>query len=234
MKVIILISALLGLTVLAFNLQASGLAAKSSGEQTISTAQQSDQRHPAQDTAFMLEQSEQTCPPFCINPVSLGDGVRTVDELDLLKFMETSQRTGSGLIVDARSSSWYQRGTLPGSVNIPYTVFEKPENDVELTRVFEELGAEPRHDVGLVRRMLEHLGLFDGRMKTARWDFSAAKDLVLVCNDPWCGQSPRAIKALLSQGYPAEKLFYYRGGLKTWESLGLSTQVPSGDRLAAN
>jgi len=235
MRYIILISALLGLTILAFNIQASGLTSKSAGEKIISIAQTNDEFGSTQQqkTAFLLEQSEKTCPPYCISQVALGEGVRTVDELDLLKFMETSQGNGSGLIVDTRSASWYQRGTLPGSVNIPYTVFEKPGNDLELARVFEQLGVRPRHDVGLAKRMLETLGLLDGKMKTAHWDFSAARELVLVCNDPWCGQSPRAIKALLSLGYPAEKLNYYRGGLKTWESLGLSTLVPSGDRLAA-
>jgi rhodanese-related sulfurtransferase len=50
---------------------------------------------------------------------------------------------------------------------------------------------------------------------------------LLWCNGPWCGQSPRAIRALISLGYPAEKLYYYRGGMQMWQSLGLTTVLPS-------
>ena len=54
------------------------------------------------------------------------------------------------------------------------------------------------------------------------WDFSEAKSLALYCNGPWCDQSPRAIQGLLKAGYPAEKLFYYRGGMQNWQLLGLT------------
>ena len=46
---------------------------------------------------------------------------------------------------------------------------------------------------------------------------------VLFCNGPQCPQSPRAIRALLDSGYPADRLVYYRGGLHAWLSLGLPT-----------
>jgi len=45
---------------------------------------------------------------------------------------------------------------------------------------------------------------------------------MLWCNGPWCGQSPHAIRGLLDLGYPAEKLYYYRGGMQAWQSLGLT------------
>jgi rhodanese-related sulfurtransferase len=235
MRQLILISAVISLASLAADVQASGLTAGRSGELAIATTNhdQALQRQSLQDISFLPDQPAQACPEFCISPIAFGGDVRTVDELDLLKFMQTSLRNGEGMIIDTRSSGWYQRGTIPGSVNIPYKVFEKPANNVELTRAFEKLGVHPRHDVSLVLRMFERLGLFGGKMKTARWDFTQAKDIALMCNDPWCRQSPRAIKALLSQGYPAEKLYYYRGGLRTWESLGLTMQIPTGDRLAA-
>ena len=54
------------------------------------------------------------------------------------------------------------------------------------------------------------------------WDFSVARTLVLFCNGPWCGQSPSNIKTLLRFGYPANKLKWYRGGMQSWESLGLT------------
>ena len=58
------------------------------------------------------------------------------------------------------------------------------------------------------------------------WDFSAAKDLVIWCNGPACGQSPRAIRGLLELGYPGDKISYYRGGMQMWQLWGLTTVVP--------
>ncbi|MCA1706592.1 MAG: rhodanese-like domain-containing protein [Actinobacteria bacterium] len=44
---------------------------------------------------------------------------------------------------------------------------------------------------------------------------------VFFCNGPQCGQSPRAIRALIEAGQPAETILYYRGGLHDWITLGL-------------
>ena len=81
--------------------------------------------------------------------------------------------------------------------------------------------------------MVESIGLLGGDQKTERWDFTDAKELLIWCNGPWCGQSPRAIKGLLSLGYPAEKLYYYRGGMQMWQSLGLTTILPSDTSVAS-
>lgn len=235
MRQLLIIGVLLALVSLSVDAVASGAVVKTSSEQAISAtshAQESD-RSSQQTITFLPDQSDQACPAFCISPIAFGGDVHTVDELDLLKFMQTSDHGAKGVIVDTRSPGWYQRGTIPGSVNIPYAVFARPATDAELTRVFEKLGVRPRHNVSLVLRMFERLGLFGGKLKTAHWDFTHAKDIALLCNDAWCRQSPRAIKALLSQGYPAKKLYYYRGGLQTWEALGLTIQVPVGDRLAS-
>ena len=70
------------------------------------------------------------------------------------------------------------------------------------------------------------LGLFDADQKTDAWDYSGAKQVVFWCNGPWCGQSPRAIKGLLSHGYPPEKVYYYRGGMQMWKVLGLTVVMP--------
>ena len=70
-------------------------------------------------------------------------------------------------------------------------------------------------------------GIFGGGETTnSPWDFSGAKEVLLWCNGMWCGQSPRAIKGLLALGYPPEKIFYYRGGMQAWQSLGLTVVVP--------
>ncbi|MGD8934623.1 MAG: rhodanese-like domain-containing protein [Gammaproteobacteria bacterium] len=184
-----------------------------------------------QDTSHMIDGSfaktSRPCPPFCVNPLNIADGVATVAELEVIKFMETAMHRGDGVMIDARTPSWHEKGTIPGSVNIPFTVFEKPAGDPELAEVLERLGARERDDVNVVMRSLEKVGLFAGSQKTDTWDFSEAKQLLLWCNGPWCGQSPRAIRALISLGYPAEKLYYYRGGMQMWQSLGLTTVLPS-------
>lgn len=183
-----------------------------------------------QDTNHTIDGSfaktSRPCPPFCVNPLTVAEGVVTVAELELLDFIETLYSHGNGFIIDARTPSWYKKGTIPGSINIPFTVFEKPLDDPELAEVLERLGARERGSVGAAMRMMESMGLFDGDQKTDQWDFSDAKALLLWCNGPWCGQSPRAIHALIKLGYPAEKLYYYRGGMQMWQSLGLTTVTP--------
>ena len=146
--------------------------------------------------------------------------------------METSLYRGDGVLIDARTPSWHKKGTIPGSINIPFTEFEKEADDIELAELFESLGAVERSDVNPILRMVEGIGLLDGDQKTEQWDFSDAKELLLWCNGPWCGQSPRAIRALLKAGYPAEKLYYYRGGMQMWQSLGLTTTTPKDTSVA--
>ncbi|MBE9560504.1 MAG: rhodanese-like domain-containing protein [Proteobacteria bacterium] len=190
-----------------------------------------------QDTSHVIDGSfsktSRPCPPFCINPLSLDDRVKTVAELEVIKFMETSMYRGDGVLIDARTPSWYKKGTIPGSINIPFTVFEKDVSDIELAEALESLGARERDDVNPVIRMVESVGLLDGDQKTDKWDFSNAKELLLWCNGPWCGQSPRAIRGLLAAGYPAEKLYYYRGGMQMWQSLGLTTILPKDTSVAS-
>ena len=191
-----------------------------------------------QDTSHVIEGSflktSRPCPPFCINPISLDKRVTTVAELEVIKFMETSMYRGDGVLIDARTPAWHKKGTIPGSINIPFTAFEKDPNSIELAEVFENLGAVERDEVNPALRMLEGFGLFGGSQKTDKWDFSNAKELLLWCNGPWCGQSPRAIRALLNAGYPAEKLYYYRGGMQMWQSLGLTTIMPKDTNIASN
>lgn len=191
-----------------------------------------------QDTSHVIDGSfsktSRPCPPFCINPLKINDKVNTVAELEVIQFMETTMYRGDGVLVDARTPSWHRKGTIPGSVNIPFTVFEKDIGDIELMEVLESLGAVERDEVSPVLLMAESFGLMGGDQKTESWDFTKAKELLLWCNGPWCGQSPRAIRALLAIGYPAEKLHYYRGGMQMWQSLGLTTVLPKDASVASN
>ena len=148
------------------------------------------------------------CPPFCIQPGTLAPGVETVGELEVLDYL---RRIAAGddsiLVVDSRTPEWVARGTIPGSVNIPWDQLNAGQSDpFTIAEILEEqLGAQNQEGL---------------------WDFSGAKTLVLFCNGMWCGQSPTNIRTLLKYGYPADKLKWYRGGMQDWNILGLTTAVP--------
>jgi len=149
------------------------------------------------------------CPPFCVHPMESAPGVKTIGELDLLDFLNEDVAQGSGLLIDARMPKFYNSETIPGSINIPFVLFTSSAGDI-----LPLLGALPESD-----------GL---------WDFSGAKDLLLWCNGPWCDQSPRAIKALVNEGYPPEKLRYYRGGMQLWKMFGLTTIQPLSNEVGGS
>lgn len=96
------------------------------------------------------------------------------------------------VVVDSRTSDWFMGGTIPGAINMPYTF---------VVDELAQLGCEPD---------------FDG------WDCKEAKPVALFCNGVWCGQSPTAIRNMIKAGYPADRIFYYRGGMQVWRLLGLT------------
>ena len=145
------------------------------------------------------------CPPFCIQPSNLAEGVVTIAELEMLTYLERlSKGDDSIIVIDSRTEDWVKKGTIPGSVNIPWTLL-KPGAGADPFDIAEILESQ----FGAVN--IENL-----------WDFSNAKTLILFCNGMWCGQSPSNIKTLLRFGYPPQKLKWYRGGMQNWENLGLT------------
>ncbi len=144
------------------------------------------------------------CPPFCIQPMNLAPGVETVGELEVLEYLEKMSWNEPVLVIDTRTENWMSKGTIPGSVNIPWI------------RLNLEAGGNPL-EIGLL--LSERFGV---KEEDGLWNYSAAKTLVLFCNGPWCGQSPAAIRTLLRYGYPPGKLKWYRGGMQAWESFGLT------------
>ena len=164
------------------------------------------------------------CPPFCLQPRTPVPGVTSVGELEVLEFMADQVNNGTGVLIDARLPDWHKRGTIPGSVNIPFTVFDHEPDHPTAVRALKYLGGKRRTNVGAVRRAYEEL--VGDESKTELWDFSDAKDVLLWCNGPWCGQSPRAIRALVKLGYPKSKIRYYRGGMQMWKVNGLTTVIP--------
>ncbi len=94
------------------------------------------------------------------------------------------------LLVDMREPEDRANGTIPGSMHIVYT---------EVAGRLNELGCT----------------------KTAgKWDCSKAKKVFAFCNGPVCPQSPTAILAMTREGFPADRIYYYRGGMLDWDALG--------------
>jgi rhodanese-related sulfurtransferase len=149
------------------------------------------------------------CPPFCIQPMTLAPGVETIGELDVLAYLrQMKEGDSSVLVIDSRDDDWPKRtGVIPGAVVIPWDRLFPARNDPEkIADILEER--------------------FGARRDGPLWSFAHAKTLVLYCNGPWCGQSPTNIRTLLTLGYPANKLKWYRGGMQAWKSLGLTTAEP--------
>lgn len=97
-----------------------------------------------------------------------------------------------GKLIDGRTLEWYLDGTIPSAINMPYT---------QMADRLDEIGCTG---------------------SAGKWDCAKAEKVLLFCNGPWCGQSPMAIKAMLREGYPADKILYYRGGMQAWHTLGLT------------
>ena len=165
------------------------------------------QRNP--DTRHRLNNSytrtSRPCPPFCIQPFVAAEGVATIGELELVRFMQQDVAQNQGVLVDARMPKWYKEGTIPGAVNIPFSIFSKEHGDQYIDKLLPLLGAQK---------------------SAGEWNFARAQKMVIFDNGPWCQQAGLAIKNLLALGYPPEKILYYRGGMQYWQILGFTTLKP--------
>lgn len=147
------------------------------------------------------------CPPFCIQPFTLAPGVETVGEVEVLDYLKKMNAGDSSiLVIDSRTPDWVARGTIPGSINIPFTKLKDDADPLEVADV-----------------LTKQLGAVESGQG---YDYSKAKTLVMFCNGAWCGQSPTNIAKLLKMGYPASKLKWYRGGMQSWSNLGFNTVTP--------
>ena len=145
------------------------------------------------------------CPPFCIRPFTTAKGVETIAELEVIDYAKKMSAGDSTImLVDNRTPDWHKKGTIPGAVNVPFTKINRKKGADDLS----------------IAESLEMFGAVEG---DKGWDFSKAKTLVMFCNGMWCGQSPLGISGIMGVGYPAEKIKWYRGGMQSWESLGLTT-----------
>lgn len=113
-------------------------------------------------------------------------GVHPVAEIEIISALGDPQ----ALVVDMRDPTDRVKGTIPGSLGIPYT---------EVVNRLGELGCSKT---------------------SGGWDCAQAKRVYAFCNGPVCPQSPIAIKAMTREGFPADKIYYYRGGMLDWDALG--------------
>lgn len=100
--------------------------------------------------------------------------------------------TGSAHVVDMRTAEWRSEATIPGSIHIPY---------IEVASRLDELGCTG---------------------PSGSWNCAKADEVIAFCNGPACGQSPIAIRAMVREGFPVDKIYYYRGGMQNWSVLGLT------------
>jgi len=140
-----------------------------------------------------------------IAPMKIDKDIETIGELEVIDFFKRSESNDSIVLVDARTEDWYEKFHIPSAINVPYTNFSNKENAIETITL--EFDVEKKKDGSL--------------------DFSKAKTLIIYCNGIWCAQSEMLIKkakfSLLKLGYPKSKIKYYRGGMQSWVTLGLST-----------
>lgn len=167
------------------------------------------------------------CPPFCLLPMQLDIPVATVGETEIVDFMQTRLRDKAGVLVDVRSMTQYRGSTIPGSINIFVTEFLKDKDDEGFVALLESFGAKPRGEVSWFQRQLEAVGVADTSLVSEHWDFSNAQDLIIWTNGPMDRSAVKAIRALVSAGYPPQKIGWYRGGMPAWQYWGFNTvKVP--------
>jgi rhodanese-related sulfurtransferase len=182
-----------------------------------------------QDNASTLNpifaKTSRPCPPFCVQPDTIAEGVQTIAELSMLDYLKkVADGDNTILVVDSRTPDFVERGMIPGAIPISWKKLNPKEGATTdgiveiLTTKFGAKLADGADAISVDEAVAEG-GDAIGKV----FDYSGAKTLVMYCNGMWCGQSPANIKTLLSFGYPASKLKWYRGGMQDWEILGLTT-----------
>ena len=139
-------------------------------------------------------------PSKYIQPIVMHEDIRTVGEVEVLKFIKDKGNNKEGLLIDVRSKSAYKKESIPSAVNIPLKVIN---NTNKFHKVLVILGAKKKPN--------------------NEFDMSKVLDITLYCDGLWCNKSSRFIQILLDLGYPAEKILYYRGGFQMWKILGFTT-----------
>ena len=175
------------------------------------------ERNQDHDSVLPLEFSftSRACPPYCVQPMQISPGVETIGELELLEYLKKIGESDEAvMVIDSREARWLETGAIPGSTHLPWTLFHSSKVDAAgIARLFEK---------------------FDVIRNKEIWDFNFAKTLVFYCNGPWCGQSPTSIRSLLTAGYPANRIKWYRGGMQSWLQFGLTVVTPEKNKKGSD
>ena len=158
--------------------------------------------HRIQDTKHKItgEYAKIFRPGRSIQPIKMHKDIQTVGEVELLQFMTKKVNKKRGLLVDLRSKDAYKKESIPSAVNIPARVKDNP---VKVEKILKVLGAKRNADGTL--------------------DTSKVLEVAFYCNGLWCDKSSDFIKTFIDLGYPADKMYYYRGGMQMWKILGFTT-----------
>ena len=124
-----------------------------------------------------------------MQPLVPVKGVHPVAEIEIIAALGDA----GSIVLDMRDTNDRVKGTIPGSVGIPYTEVASRMNELGCTKT------------------------------GAKWNCAKAKKVYAFCNGPACPQSPMAIRAMTRDGFPADKIYYYRGGMLDWDALGLTS-----------
>jgi rhodanese-related sulfurtransferase len=124
-----------------------------------------------------------------MQPLVPVKGVHPVAEIEVIAALGDA----GSIVLDMRDTNDRVKGTIPGSVGIPYTEVASRMNELGCTKT------------------------------GAKWNCAKAKKVYAFCNGPACPQSPMAIRAMTRDGFPADKIYYYRGGMLDWDALGLTS-----------
>ena len=140
-----------------------------------------------------------TCPPFCIQPMKIEE-VKTVGELEALAFIDKLKEKKSRLLIDVRESVDYEKATIPGAINLPFSMFSD--------------GSKYQKEI---------LKLLGGKKVNNKWIFKNPQILLVFGKNVISNEASSMIKKLVEFGYPTNKLLFYRSGFESWKHLGLTT-----------
>ncbi|RUM74184.1 MAG: rhodanese-like domain-containing protein [Sulfurovum sp.] len=148
-----------------------------------------------------FSKTSRECPPFCVQPMKIGK-VKTIGELELLSYIKKMQKDDADmLLIDVRTRDWLRNGTIPSATNLPFTMIQKGSK--YLNKILNLLGAKEQN---------------------GKWNFDKVPTLIIFSNGLWDAQATKAIKSLVELGCPEDKILYYRGGMQSWNILGLTVK----------
>ena len=146
-----------------------------------------------------------------LQPMSLGKGIKTVGELEVLLHIKSVDKNPKEyILLDTRTKNWFKQMKIPLAVNLPF-------NEINYLEESDEDDFDTFDEFKVYQQQLKKLlGLLNIKETKEGLDFSTAKLLMVYCNGTWCSQSPNAIYRLINLGYPREKILWYRGGMQDW------------------